>query len=328
MRQWWIRIIQLALASLLLGLAIYFLGPRMPVDTVIRFNSAEIGDNPEAYLKTSESSFTDIVPGTEKQIVWANPATKDKTPYAIVYIHGFSASAGEIRPVPDDVAKRLGANLYFARLQGHGRTNLDAMGDASLNGWLNDYAEAIAIGKKLGEKIIVISTSTGGAITSWGLTLPALSGEVTAAIFISPNFGIRTPGAFLLTGPWARQLAHLIVGRRTGFTPENAMQARFWTTSYPSDALLPMAQSVKLAVNSPVEQIKTPALFILSSADDVVRPQETKKIMARWGAATDMIDVGKIGTGSNHVIAGDALSPQMTIPVENDILGWLQKTLP
>ena len=299
----------------------------MRVDTAITFNPAEIGDNLEAYIRAGESSVSDIVPGTEKQIVWANPATRGKTPCAIVYIHGFSASAGEIRPVPDDVAKRLGANLFFTRLQGHGRTDPDAMGDASLNGWLNDYAEAIAIGKRLGETVIVIATSTGGAITTWGLTQPGLSGDVAAAIFISPNFGVKAPGAFLLTGPWARQLTHLVVGKRTGFTAANAMQARLWTTNYPSDALLPMAQSVKLAVNSSVGEIRTPALFILSSADEVVRHEETKKIMARWGAPTAMIDVGKIGTGSNHVIAGDALSPQMTIPVENHILGWLEKTL-
>ena len=117
----------------------YALGPRPVADTGIDFNEASLPDDLDAYLAASEARFADIRPDNQKQIVWAYPASHARTPLAIVYIHGFSASPGEIRPLPDLVAQKLGANLYFARLRGHGRSG-DAMLDGSVHGWVNDFA--------------------------------------------------------------------------------------------------------------------------------------------------------------------------------------------
>ena len=321
----WLRRIFIALAGgLALIAAIYEMGPRVIAANRSNFSAAAVGSNPDAYLADVEAKFSDIRPGLQKQIVWADPHTRSETAYAVVYIHGFSASSGEVRPLPDLVAKGLHANVFYTRLQGHGRLDADAMGEATLSGWLDDYAEAITIGRRIGRKIVVISTSTGGSLTTWGLSQPDLVKDVAAAVFLSPNYGIRAQGEFLLRGPWARQLARLILGKRAGFTPENPDHARLWTTNYPVEALLPMAQSVKLANDTKVEEIQTPALFILSSADQVVRPDRTRSIAARWGGPHNVIDVGDIGTGSNHVIAGDALSPKMTAPLADQIIRWLK----
>ncbi|TIX13270.1 MAG: alpha/beta hydrolase, partial [Mesorhizobium sp.] len=89
-----------------LGLAVVFsmafvLGPRVPVDTKIRFDPSAIGDDPQAYLAREEAAVPNIRDGLEKEIIWANPMVHAKTPLAIVYIHGFSASKGEVRPLPD-----------------------------------------------------------------------------------------------------------------------------------------------------------------------------------------------------------------------------------
>lgn len=321
----WLKRITLAVfAALALIAVIYEMGPRVAIATRTTFDDSKIGSDPEAYLAGEEARIADIRPGLQKQIIWADPIAKPRTGYAVVYIHGFSASSGEVRPLPDRVARALHANLFYTRLQGHGRSGPDAMGAATLAGWLDDYAEAIAIGRRIGRQVIVISTSTGGTLTTWGLAQADLARDVAAAIFISPNYGLRAQGEFLLRGPWARQLSRLILGKRAGFTPENAEHARLWTTDYPVAALLPMAQSIKLATDAAAEGISTPALFIISSADQVVRPDRTRAIAARWGGPHDLDDVGAIGTGSNHVIAGDALSPKMTAPLAERILGWLK----
>jgi alpha-beta hydrolase superfamily lysophospholipase len=303
---------------------VYQAGPRVASDMTKTFDDGAMGPDPDRYLAGEESEFSDIRGGLQKQIVWADPATRARTAFAVVYIHGFSASAGEVRPLPDLVARALGANVYYTRLQGHGRTSANAMAEATLAGWTRDYAEAIAIGRRIGRRIVVISTSTGGSITTWGLAEPALGRDVAAAIFLSPNYGVKSPGEFLLRGPWAARLAHILLGPRTGFTPENDLHARLWTTNYPVEALIPMAQSVKLARDADVAAIKTPTLFIISSADKVVRPDRTKAIAAAWGGVHNLIDVGDIGTGSNHVIAGDALSPKMTAPLTGQIVAWLR----
>ena len=46
-----------------------------------------------------------------------------------------AATSEEVRPLPEDVAKSLGANLYFTRLAGHGRGDLP-MSEPSMNDWM------------------------------------------------------------------------------------------------------------------------------------------------------------------------------------------------
>jgi hypothetical protein len=63
----------------------------------------------------------------EARIVWANDSLKQKTEYAIVYLHGFSASQEEGNPVHRNIAKQFGCNLYLSRLSQHGVDTTDAL---------------------------------------------------------------------------------------------------------------------------------------------------------------------------------------------------------
>ncbi|MCQ1572690.1 lysophospholipase [Neorhizobium galegae] len=301
-------------------------GPRMPADGFPAFDKARLGTDIDAYLAAGESRYPDIRPGAAKRIVWADPATKAKTAFAIVYLHGFSASAEEIRPLPDRVAAALGANLYFTRLAGHGRSG-DAMGEPSLEDWLADFSESLAIGEALGNRVIVIGTSTGASLATLALADPRIASRISAAVFVSPNYGINSFGAFLLTTPVAPQLSRLLLGKSRGFTPYNDRHAAHWTTRYPTSALLPMAALVKLSVESPVEQIKTPALFLHSSLDQVIRPDKVREVAGRWGGPHALFDVGKTGDPGNHVIAGDITSSTTTGPLADRTIAWLNGIL-
>ncbi|MBP2561095.1 alpha-beta hydrolase superfamily lysophospholipase [Neorhizobium galegae] len=301
-------------------------GPRMPADGFPAFDKARLGADIDAYLSASESHFTDIRTGAAKRIVWADPATKTKTPVAIVYLHGFSASAEEIRPLPDRVAAAFGANLYFTRLAGHGRSG-DAMGEASLEDWLADFSESLAIGEAIGSRVVVIGTSTGASLATLALADPKIALRISAAVFLSPNYGINSFAALLLTTPVAPQLSRLLLGENRGFTPYNDRHAAHWTIRYPTSALLPMAALVKLSVKSPVEQVRTPALFLYSSLDQVIRPDKVRAVSGRWGGPHEIFDVGRTGDPGNHVIAGDILSPATTGPLADRAVAWLQTVL-
>ncbi|MBT6096855.1 MAG: hypothetical protein HOH05_00610 [Marinovum sp.] len=111
----------LTLIIFLAVLLLWVFGSRELADLKWSFDENSLGSDLDNYLKTAESKLPDIVPGTEKRIIW-HGKPHQKTPVSIVYLHGFSASSEEIRPVPDQVAQSLGANLYFARLTGHGRS--------------------------------------------------------------------------------------------------------------------------------------------------------------------------------------------------------------
>lgn len=317
------RKIAWSLAAIVLAATIVFaLGPRTPVDTTITFDPAAIGSDPEAWLAAEEAKV-EIHDNLQKEIVWAFPQSKAKTPFSVVYIHGFSAAKAEVRPLPDMIASSLGANLFYTRLTGHGQDGA-ALATASVNDWINDFAEALAIGEAIGEKVIIISTSTGGGLVTWGAVQPHLYDRVSRVVLISPNYGVQASGSFLLTLPRAKQLAELVAGKERSWEPVNAAQAKNWTTSYPTAAVLPMAELTKLAANTIVEKASVPALFVISDKDRVVRPEVTRLIEARWGGPHALIVLEKTGDPSNHVIAGDILSPETTGMLAERILAWLK----
>ena len=127
------------------------------INLTSNFQTNSIGADVNKYLNNKEKEFNNIKEGVKKRIIWFKEDNK-KTPISIIYIHGFSASSEEIRPLPDLIAKKLKANIFYTRLKGHGRDAND-MGQASIKSWLNDLHEAIEVGSRIGKRILVISTS-------------------------------------------------------------------------------------------------------------------------------------------------------------------------
>ena len=321
----WMKVL-VALAILIVILAAgYGLGPRPSIDTTMEFNAAILPEDLDVWLAETEGKVPDLRPGNGKEIVWAFPASRARTPYSIVYVHGFSASPAEIRPVPDRVAKELGANLFFTRLTGHGRGG-DAMASGSVRAWANNLAEAMAVGRRLGEKVIIVATSTGATLSTWGLSEPSIAEDVAGVVFVSPNYGVKAAGGSLLKGPWASQIIRLLMGERRSFEPRSEAHAQGWTTEYPSQSLVALGGLLRLVDRVDIGQIKTPALFIYSPADEVVDQSLTRDVIDDWGGSTQVIELSETGDPNNHVIAGDALSPQTNDAVINGIQRWV-KTL-
>lgn len=302
--------------------AIWFFGPREPVVTDISFDPASIGEDLDAWVARQDAGVEGVRPETAREIIWAFPVSKARTPNAIAYLHGFSASKGEIRPVPDQVAASLDANLYFARLTGHGATG-PAMAEATVEDWINDTAESVAVAERLGERTILVTTSTGGTLAAIAAFHPQLRERIDGIVFISPNFAVKAAGSSLLTAPFAERLVPLLVGAERSFEPENEAHGQLWTSRYPSAALLPMAAAVRHAGTLPFEQATIPALFIFSDDDQVVDAKATRAVAGRWGAPSQMMVVGESDDPYNHVIAGDVLSPSTTQTVAAAITEWI-----
>ena len=62
----------------------------------------------ENYIETNEAQHK-LKPDNEARIIWTNDSLKEKTAYAIVYLHGFSASQEEGAPVHRNIARELDA---------------------------------------------------------------------------------------------------------------------------------------------------------------------------------------------------------------------------
>lgn len=318
------RIVFFLTVVLLVLIAVVLLGPRVVSDTTVTFEPSVIGDDPQAYIEASEAAIEGVREGAVKEIIWADAAGRARTPVAIVYVHGFSATKQELRPLPDRLAENLGANLFFTRLTGHGQDG-EALASATMNDWINDYAEAVAIGRAIGERVIVMATSTGASLASWAATQEDLSRDLDAMVLISPNYGVQAPGSWLLTLPWGGPIADLVAGREHSFTALNSSHEAFWTTRYPTRALLSMAATAELANRSRVEEARVPALFVFSASDAVVRPERTRSMAGRWGAGAETIMVEDSGDPGHHVIAGDVVSPANTELLALRIEEWIRR---
>ena len=152
------------LGALVVGLVYW--GPREPADLSLPVPKP-IGDDLDHYLQEAESGYSDIKSYLEKRIIWANDG-KEKTRLSVVYLHGFSAGSEEIRPVPDLVSSALDSNLFFTRLQGHGRED-KALAEGTVAGWMADLQEAILIGERLGERVYLSRHRQGALWPRWRL---------------------------------------------------------------------------------------------------------------------------------------------------------------
>jgi len=314
----------------IIGLGVVLLwafGPYEPVDVDVTFDAADLGDV-DAYFARVESQVAGIQTGAEKRVIWA-AETGVKTPLSVVYFHGFSASSEEIRPVPDRVAQALGANLVYTRFAGHGIVDGgDALAAATVGDWMFDAAEALAVGRAIGERVILLTTSTGGTIAAEAL-VQKMGADVAAVVLISPNFGINNDQAFMLTWPAARYWLPLLAGAKQDFEAISDAHEKFWTLRYPTTAVMGLGALVKHAKALDFAAIDVPALFYYSDNDRVVMAQATDKVMKNWGGPVVRVEpvMGDDDDPNEHVISGAIRSPSTVDTTVDTILAWLGTAL-
>lgn len=316
------RLVAVLLIAMLLIAALWVFAPRERVGRGISFTPAVLGDDPEVWLQVSEQQYADIRPGAAKRILWAGEKGR-KTPLAIVYVHGFTASAEEIRPVPDEVARALGANLFYTRLAGQGRAP-EAMAGVEAGAWIEDMAEAMAIGRMLGDRVIVIGTSMGGALTALAATEPQLSEAMAGVVLISPAFALHNPANWMIDAPFPRLWTPLILGASQSTAPVNSGHEKFWATRWPTAALYPLGALMREARAADFTAAMMPLLVLYAPADQVIDPTAIAPVIATWGGSV-AVNERRMQAGDDpyaHVIAGDIFSPGQSEAVAELIVSW------
>lgn len=321
----WFRVLAVIAAAMVLALLAFLAGPRNafgPNVPTARTQAPQDIAQLDGWLRQTEAAVPDIKSQNEKHITWAG-APGQHTRWAVVYIHGFSSSRLETAPLTDLVAKALGANAFHTRLTGHGRPGA-ALGDATVQDWLADAQEALRIGQTLGDKVLVISCSTGSTLAAW-LGVNGQSAQVAGHVFISPNFAAKDSRAEIINGPWGRQIAYAIQGDTRSFPTTSAADQGAWTTSYPTRALFPVMALVKGVRESDLSAFRSPVLVLYSEQDQTVDPDQTKAAFARLGATNKTLRVVDYSESrGQHVLAGDLRAPKATAPMAEAIIRWAQ----
>ncbi|MFT5169033.1 MAG: esterase/lipase [Saprospiraceae bacterium] len=266
------------------------------------------------YITAKEAKITNLKPDNQSRIVWADGIAK--TEYSVVYLHGFSASPKEGDPIHQEFAKRYGANLYIPRLSGHGIQDDDAFKNLNPKDLIDSAKEAIAIGQILGDKVILMSCSTGGTLA---LYLAAANPDTFAGLVMySPNIDIYDAKSELLTIPWGQQIASAIIGEHRTMTHNKGTEREnYWTYTYNTQGLICLKYLIEHTMTETIlSKVKLPYFLGYyykneEDSDHVVSIDQMKwfhKISATPDDQKRLIAFPEVG---NHVMTSSMLSKDL-----------------
>jgi esterase/lipase len=306
---------------------VYFVGPK-PKHPIYNLDLPKITVTGTALdsMITKQESIFDIKPENESRIIWAD-STKQKTEYSIVYLHGFTASQEEADPIHTNIAKKFGCNLYLPRLYGHGlKDTVHALEDFTADKFWETNKQALAIAKQLGNKVILMSTSSGGT------TAIKLLGEydgIAANIMLSPNMEINDPNAWILNNPWGKQIASLVKGGSTFLSKrQDSAYKQYWTHKYKVEGAVELQELIETIVTSSnFKKVTEPTLLLYyykdeKNQDAVVKVSAMKKMFEQIATPANMKQEFAIPNADNHVI-GSYLQSKDWVTVEEKITSFM-----
>jgi esterase/lipase len=267
----------------------------------------------EKFIADNESKHK-IKPDNEARIVW-NDSTKRKTEYSVVYLHGFSASQEEGDPIHTDFAKKFGCNLYLARLADHGVDTTEQLMTFTGDRFWESSKEALAIGKAIGEKVIVMSTSTGG--TTALMLAAEYPDDVYAMINMSPNIAINDPNAWLLNNPWGLKIARKVVGGNYVNVHFDSTRQKYWNGIYRLEAAVQLQEMIEDKMNKETfEKVKCPVLTLYyykneKEQDPTVKVSAMLEMVKQLGTPSSFNVAVSVPNGGAHVIGSYLVSKDL-----------------
>ncbi|MEK9851461.1 MAG: alpha/beta fold hydrolase [Flavobacteriaceae bacterium] len=320
----------LAIFLLILG-AIYLVGPRVenPELNNSKPNIPSKLDVLQDWIQTKEAALENIKPDNESKIFFYD-SIPQKTPYSVVYLHGYTASGKEGDPAHRIIAQALKANLYVPRLFGHGLVEEEPMLNFNNEEYWESGKEALEIAKQLGDKVIVLGTSHGGALT---LAL-AEDPKIAALALFSPNIEVFDPKAKLLSKPWGLQIARLVRGGDYHYMQtDKEEKKKYWTTKSRIEALTQMQKFLDLKMRkSTFQKINIPVFLGYyykndSIQDKVVSVPAMLKMFDQLGTPDSLKQKIAFPNIGDHVMTS-SLSTEGYEEVANEVIRFFNQILP
>ena len=296
----------------LLVFGAYFLGPE-PAKPEWNMTMPVVPTTAEAVEKyiALKESVHHLKPDNHARIVWAD-STKKKTPYSVVYLHGFSASQKEGDPVHREFAKEFGCNLYLSRLADHGIDTTEQLLYFTPDRFWETAKEALAIGKAIGEKVIIMSTSTGGTVA---LVLAAFyPADVAALINMSPNIALKDSKAWLLSEPWGLQIARIVFGSDYVQVSYPPARQPYWNVKYRLEAVTQLEEMLEDKMNQETfAGVKQPCLTLYyfkneQEQDSTVSVSAMLEMHKQLGTPDSLKVAIAVPNAGGHVIGSNLVS--------------------
>ncbi len=330
------KFLYLLLCLIVLLVIGYFVGPKpnyVLVDNVPMSLDVHMDDLDE-FIADKESKVSQVKKDNEGRIVWLD-STKTKTKYALVYMHGFSASQEEGDPLHVDFAKRYGMNAYLPRIYDHGRQDTNTFKNLTPELLIESAKEALAIGKKIGEEVILMSCSTGG---TYSIYLAANDPAVHSLIMYSPNIDLHDPTSDLVTKPWGAKLLKQVFGSEYNTIDYSEEAKKYWNDVYHLDGIVALQGLLEQTMTEEIfNQISVPVFIGYwykndEEFDDVVSIDAMKQFMEDISTSVSKQKIMAFPNVASHVISSHVMSKDLesvrlaTYSFAEDVLKLIPKT--
>jgi esterase/lipase len=323
------RVLKIVIIFFFTLIVIYFLGPKpsTPVLNEVLPTVASINAL-DTYITAMEAPYK-IKTNNQAKIIWAD-SSKTQTEYAIVYLHGFSASQMEGDPVHQNIAKQFHCNLYLARLAEHGIDTTEDLINLTAEKYWESAKLAYAIGKQIGKKVILMSTSTGGTLA---LQLAANYPEIAGLILYSPNIEVFNPAAPLLNNPWGLQIGRTVLkSKYVDIKYLDSAYPKYWNTHYRIESVVALQNLLEATMTEATfKKIHQPTLALYyykdeAHQDNVVKVSAIQKMMQQIATPSNLkMEMAMPNTG-NHVIASPIVSKDI-VSVEQATAKFMQEMI-
>jgi esterase/lipase len=310
------------LIAIVVLVGLYFVGPHPDAPTFPGSSWNNIPNEPQAiktFLQANEAENGNLKPDNQGQIIYADSANPQKTKTVVLYIHGFSASPMEGNPLHKSVAKALNANLVLARIEDHGEFPTDStMAKASADKFYQSVENYYALAKKLGDEVIVLGTSFGGAMS---LVLATKHPEMKALMLYGPCIAIKDPTAPLVDNPWGLQLARTVMQSDFRDIPSvSPGHKNFWSLHYRLEGIVAIQNFLTHAMTDETfENVKVPVFLSYyyqdeAHQDNVVSVQAMRDMFPKLGSAIKKEQAFPLS--GYHVITSDILGKRVDLPIQ------------
>ncbi|WP_282073909.1 glycerophosphodiester phosphodiesterase family protein [Polaribacter atrinae] len=283
----------------------------------------------EKSIHNKEANSKGMKSGNEARIIWSENYKEKESPIAFVYLHGFGASGREGEPVMSMLSKKYNANVYLSRLKEHGLDRDDNFINLTPENYIASAKEALEIGKKIGKKVILVSTSTGGTLS---LKLASEDASILGLVMYSPFIGLKNPAFAAIVTPEGKAGFIKMNGSEIMKQKRPEEEAKYWSTSYHVNGYEAL---IKMLISNMTPQtfskVKIPVFVGYyykneEEQDQVVSVDAILKMYDGLGTSVDKKKKVAFPKAGNHVIACDLRSNDWE-SVYNETVAFIDATI-
>jgi len=311
---------------------VFFMGPKVEkpsVDWKVPQQNEQIDLillKQEIDLREKNTKF--IKPNNESRLIFAD-SIPQKTEYCLLYLHGFSASPQEGYPLNEVFPQRYHMNVYMPRLAGHGLESSANLLEMTPNHLIESAKEALRVARQLGDKVILMSTSTGGTLS---LILASANPDIAALILYSPNIEMREDMTKIFTFPWGLQIGKMVNGDMVTYPDDPPIIKKYWQSSYRLEAVAYLQSLVENTMTARTfNEVKQP-LFLgyyykdEDHQDPTVKVSAMIKMFDELGTPDELKRKVAFPNAGEHPIASDLRSKDIA-GVERETFKFAEEIL-